>query len=314
MLIYNAQALPNSVPTNTADKHLARALTAILLAGVCAHANAAEGLGGMSVEAQYDDNLARSPYDENVIGDKSLELGLWQGMHIPFANSNALHLQGSLFHQQFDHLTGLSNTRLGGSAEFSHKFGVGAEVPVLSFTTYIERSHYNDNHRDQTLYRGSLTLRQRMEAEWQWSLTASYEWQDGDYGQYKHRDPPAPPLPSNAWDLHAWQLAFNAEKDLGPVSWLTTTIAWRDGDIVASTPQYPDILAVSTAIAFDPVFGAGIVAYRMPATTLSLSLDWNRALGEDSTLYIGAEKQWSHGSGDLGYQVGIIRAGFLHNF
>ena len=313
MLIHNAQQLPDTIATNTASRHLARALTAVLLACACIQASA-QGFGGASAEARYDDNLSLSPYDESAIGDKSLELSLWHGQHIQLSDSTALHLQGTLSQQQFEHLNGLSNTRLGGSAELSHKFGVGAEVPVLSFTTYIERSHYNDNHRDQTLYRGSLSLRQRMETDWQWSLTAAYEWQDGDYGQYKLRDPPAPPLPSNAWDLHAWQLAFKAEKDLGPVSWLSTTIAWRDGDIVASTPQYADILAVSTAVVFDPVFGAGIVAYRMPATMFTLSLDWNRALGEDSTLYIGAERQWSHGSGDLGYQIGIIHAGFLHNF
>ncbi len=313
MPIHTIQPVPDTVTINTAVRLWVPALTATLLALACACAGA-EGLGGISAEVLYNDNLSRSPYEASVAGDKSLELGLWQGLHIQLADYTALHLQGTLSHQQFNHLTGLSNTRVGGSAELSHKFGLGAEVPVLSFTTYIERSHYHDNHRDQSLYRESLALRQRIAEQWQWSVTASHEWQDGDYGQYSPYPPPAPPLPGNVWDLHAWQLSLNIEKDLGASSWLSSTIAWRDGDIVASTPQYPKILEASTAIAFDPVFGPGIVAYRMSATTRTVSLDWNHSVGENSTLYVGVERQWSHGYENLGYQTAIIRTGFLHNF
>jgi hypothetical protein len=116
------------------------------------------------------------------------------------------------------------------------------------------------------------------------------------------------------WDVKSWQLALNAEWDYGDSSWLSATFALRDGDIVASATPYGQVLNASRAVAPDPMFGAWVVAYRLPATTRTFSLDWNRAVGESSTLYVGAERQWSHAANDLDYQTGIIRAGFLHNF
>ncbi len=304
---------PSTLPTQTTTRSVLLMWLAPLL--ICASPFAsAQWLAGASAETLFNDNVTRSPYPDHALSDKSLDVSLWRGYHLQLAEYTALLMQGSLSHQQFDHFSALSNTRLSGSAELSHKFGLGANTPVLAFTAVIERSLFNDTHRDQSLYRTSVSLRQRIQEQWQLAITATHEHTNGDYGQNIPLVPPAPPLPTNVWDLGAWQLAVNAEWDIGPASWLSATVSWRNGDIVASTPPYPKILDASSAIAFDPVFGAGVVAYRMAATTRSITLDWNHAVGDSSTLYVGGERQWTRGEYGLEYPVHIIRAGFLHNF
>ena len=313
IIVIQAAAYKETTAKELIRKSAGPMLATVLLAMASPMA-AAQWMAGSTVEAVHNDNVTHSPLPKDVLSDNSAEVALWRSLHVQLADYTSLQLQGTLTRHQFQHFAGLSSTSLSGSAEFSHKFGVGAEIPVLSFTTLIERSLFNDSNRNRSLYSGGLALRQRIQDEWQWSVTAVYERQDGDYGPAAAVYTPAGPKPGKVWDLASWQLALKAEWDLSASSWLAATVSYRDGDIVATTHPYLEVLEVSSDVAVDATFGNGMIAYRLKATSYSFALDWNHALGASSTLYLGAERQWSRGANDLAYQTGIIRGGFLHNF
>lgn len=288
-------------------------LTTVMLALACEPASA-QWMAGTTVEAVHNDNVTRSPLAGDIRSDNSMELGLWRSLHVQLADYTALELQGNLSRRQFQHYAGLSSTNASANAELSHKLGLGAEVPVVSFTTGVQRSLYNDGNRDQWLYSAGVGLRQRVGDAWQWSFTASYEHQDGDYSPTTLTYTPDGPKPGHVWNLESWQLALKTEWDLTASSWLTAGLSYRDGDIVATTHPGYDVLEASSDVAPDATFGNGMIAYRMAAATYTFALDWNHAIGEESTFYFGTERQWSHGANNLAYRTGIIRAGFLHNF
>jgi hypothetical protein len=265
------------------------------------------------VDFTHDDNLPRAQAGEERSGS-SAELAVWRGFHWQMADYTGLDLTGTLARRQFDSPSALSATRFEASARLRHKFGLGAEVPELILGSSVERSSVNDSRRDAWRYQFSAGLQQRLSDQWQWNVAASYDRQDGDLDDPRVLPPPLPSLPGNVWDLRSWQLALGVEWDAGADWWLNATLTHRHGDIVSSmTPPTP-ILFASRAVTPDPAFSSTIVAYRLAATTHTLAVDWNHVVSDNSTVYVGAERQFSHASGAMSYGADLVRAGFIHNF
>lgn len=307
----------SSQPCNFSTRSIRIGLGIAFFAGALLSALAtparAEYFSGISFDFTHDDNLPRAP-DGSEIGGNSGELAVWRGFHWQLADYTGLDLTGTLARRQFNQPAALSTTRIEGSAMLRHKFGLGADVPELQLGASIARNSANDARRDAWRYQLSAGVKQRLSEQWSWNATASYERQDGDLDDPRVLPPPLPNLPGNVWDLRAWQLALGIEWDVGATWWLNATLTHRHGDIVSSVVPPTPILFVSHAVTIDPVFGDTMVAYRLAATTHTLALDWNHVVSDDSTVYVGVERQFSHASGAMSYGTGMVRAGFIHNF
>ncbi len=140
IIVIQAAAYKETTAKELIRKSAGPMLATVLLAMASPMA-AAQWMAGSTVEAVHNDNVTHSPLPEDVLSDNSVEVALWRSLHVQLADYTSLQLQGTLTRHQFQHFAGLSSTSLSGSAEFSHKFGVGAEIPVLSFTTLITQVH-----------------------------------------------------------------------------------------------------------------------------------------------------------------------------
>ncbi|MES2604744.1 MAG: hypothetical protein V4603_07380 [Pseudomonadota bacterium] len=287
-----------------------------LCAGVASvsPAASAQWFGDAALEAVSTDNVSRSPLTAHADDDQSLQLSARGGRYLQLADYTGLELQATLARQQSHHFSGLSNTRAGATAMLSHKFGLGDRVPVLSVTTGVERSRYNEDLRDAWTWTTVLGYRQRLTDRLQANLSAGYEQQDGDHNMIKPVVAPAVPKSGSVWDVNALTLDVGAEWDLGPSSWLAASLGYRDGDTVASVLPYPFILSEATAVTVDPAFAPGVVAYRLDASTRSFAVDWNLALFDTATFYIGVERQFTRSDRALDYRTGILRTGLLYSF
>lgn len=289
-------------------------LLAMLVALLCPLPLAAQWFAGSAVELRSNDNVSRSPLAAYALEDVAAVASLDGGLHRQISDYTGLTMAGTVTREQFRRYSGLSQTRLNLSATLDHKLGLGERAPVLQLGAGIERAAFNSSLRNYWLHTVRLGYRQRLTDTVMVSAAVAHENQQGDYDVLRRAVPPAPQLPGDVWNQKALVASASVEWDTGAASWLTASLQYRDGETAASIPPYPFILRQSTAVTFDPVFGPGIVAYRIDARTRQLSLDWNLALSEAATAYIGIERQLTRGGTSLSYQAGIIRAGVVFSY
>ena len=275
---------------------------------------AAQWFAGSAAELRSNDNVSRSPLTAYALEDVAALASVDGGLHLQTADYTGLTLATTLTREQFRRYSGLSHTRLNLAATLEHKFGLGERVPVLRLGASIERAAFKASERNHWLQTISLGYRQRLTDRMQISAAIAHEKQQGDFDRLRRAVPPTPQLPGDTWNLEALVASAAIEWDTGAASWLTASLQYRDGETAASIPPQPSILLQSTAVTFDPVFGPGVVAYRIDARTRQLSLDWNLAVSDAATAYIGIERQLTRGGTSLRYRAGIIRAGVVFSY
>ena len=275
---------------------------------------AAQWFSGSALELRSNDNVSRSPLEPYVEADLVALASVDGGVHLQTGDYTGLTLAATVTREQFRRFGGLSQTRANLQATLEHKFGLGERAPSLQLGAAIERAAFKAGQRNYWLHSVRLGYRQRLTDTLLLSAALAHENQQGDYDQLRRAVPPAPQLPGDVWNLRALVASASVEWDTGPASWLTVGLQYRDGETAASIQPYPAVLLQSTAVTFDPVFGPGVVAYRIDAQTRQLSLDWNLALSEAATAYVGIERQLTRGGRSLSYQTGIIRAGVVFSY
>jgi len=284
----------------------------LLLIVCCSHHAAAQWFGNGAVELGSNDNVSRSPVAQQEHSDQSLRAGISGGYHFQVADYTGLTIDASLTREQFRRYSGLSSNRVALGGTLSHKFGLGERAPIATLGMTTERAIHNLSLRNSWLYLLQAGVQQRLADKVLLRLSLEQQLQRGDYN--RPRPAPAPPMPGDVWKLDLLVASATVEWDTGPASWLVAGMQLRHGDTVASVEPSPRFRVQSSAVTVDPVFGTGIVSYRLNANTRLFSLDWNLATSDRSTLYIGAERQLSRGGTDLTYQAGIIRTGFIVSY
>ncbi|MEY3660051.1 MAG: hypothetical protein RLZZ169_876 [Pseudomonadota bacterium] len=269
---------------------------------------------GSSAELRSNDNVTRSPVAENVEGDTTLLGSVEGGLHLQPGIYTGLTLSAGVTREQFRRFTGLSQTRGLLGATLDHKFGVGERAPRLRLGATIERADFNANTRNLWLHGIRLSYSQRLTDSLQFTAAIAHENQQGDNDRLRIAVPPARQLPGDTWNQEALVASTALEWATGPSSWLTATLQFRHGETAASITPRPTILRQATAVTNDPLFGVGKVAYRLDANTRQFALDWNLAVTEEATVYVGAERQLTRGGISLSYQVNVIRAGMVFSY
>ena len=262
------------------------------------------------VELAGTDNLPRAQFPQDQFTDQSLTLRAKAGRHYQPGDYTSLNLYGVATVTSFDRFTGMNNVEFGLGTTLSHRFGLGDQAPTLSLTANVSASDYRNGNRDALNREVIVGLSRRITARWLPSLSISRAVSDGDYDVPKSGSG----RPGNTWDQRNWSFGWNNEFELGSASWLSGGFTLRSGDIVSSNLPYDLIRNSAKAISLDTVFGEKVVAYRIDARTRIFNLDYNHVVGETGTWYAGMERQLTHGSADIDYDITLWRTGLLYSF
>lgn len=291
-----------------------------LLCGSASSLAQAQGFGDVLLETLHNDNVSRSEQPAEKREDSVVAAALRTGLHLQPGIFTGVDLRAGLsktLHRRYQGLDGLELTV---GLSLTRKFGVGGNMPTLSVEAGFGRQLFDMDLRDAWFHRLGLRGSKRFSDRLNLTLQFGYEQQDGDHDA--PRIPVAPPgggpaprpKPGNPWSLDLAFLALQGEYDLNELSWLGANWRYQHGDIVSSSRTYPRIVAAATAITDDPAFGPGVIAYRLPADTHTLSLDYNRAVLDAGTAYVGIEYQDTRAASAIEYRVHVIRAGFVYSF
>lgn len=305
----------NAMPASRQTPLSAMALAMFALGCLCSlPARAQQWYVDSALEVNHNDNVSRAENSADIREDRSVLGGLDGGYNFQVADYTAVSLLGSLHRTQYERYSGLSNTALNVAIAVKHKFGLGDTVPELVMNVGTGHDSFNSDNRDASHYTASFSLNKRFTQRL--SLSAGLGWteRNGSYDVPRLGANGRPVRPGDPWDLNYWHASLGGELELTPASWVSASYQFQDGDIVSSGTPYSKIYSATTALTRDPMFGNGIIAYRIPARTGSLSVDLNHVVRETGTVFLGVEYQDTQGENDVDYGVGIVRAGLLYSF
>ena len=275
----------------------------------------AQWFADSAAETLYTSNLSRSERASDAQEDLALSMAARAGYHFQPATYTGLTVNARLSRTAFHSWSGLDNTEVAAGTTLSHKFGLGDRAPSVSVALQTGRGKYQNDIRDTWLHSAGLAFSKRLTDGFLLTATLRHERRDGDHNQPRPRLPGMPPpKPGNTWNYDVSSVSLQGELDLNENAWLTAGYSFQKGDIVSSSRTYPSIVAAAVAITDDPVYGPGVIAYRIPALAQSLSIDINRAVLDSATLYLGAELQHTRNSSGIRYRVDIVRAGLIYAF
>lgn len=271
------------------------------------------------LETLHNDNLSRSELPIEMRQDSAVMATVSSSLHLQPGIYTGLDLRAGLSRTVQRRYSGLNFHELTTGVSLTRKFGIGLDAPSLALDADLGRKLFNLDLRDAWYYRLGIRGRQRFADRLNMVLQFGYEKQDGDHNKPKFAEaptgePPPPAKPGNPWSFDLLFLALQFEYDIDARSWLGAGYRFQHGDLVSSTGTYPRVVAGATAITLDPVFGPGVIAYRLPADTHAFTLDYNRAVLDAGTIYLGIEQQDARATSGINYQARLIRAGFIYGF
>ena len=131
------------------------------------------------------------------------------------------------------------------------------------------------------------------------TLRHEVAWFDARYGTY---------------DSAASETSFELDRDLNPVTRLTFTARFRDGDIVSyASGVRPDLEDRAPNRIETNTFDRLMTAYRMDAQTWSGRLALVRALDDNTAILVAYERRESK-RGPLRFPDDLLSVGLVHQF
>jgi hypothetical protein len=270
---------------------------------------AADGIFNAEGTLSHDNNLSRASSDADIVSDTALNLAASGGYYFVPGDRDTVTLTGDLRTSRFWRFHGMSSVALGGTASWRSKFGVGAFIPWMRVSASVAGERYGEGIRDGQ--RSSLALHAGSRLSERLELSGS-----GSLDRYSADDvvQVVPTVSGDAFSLRGKSIFARAVHLLGE-RWLGfADIAFRRGDVVASTRRDPQIFAVSTAVTRDPAFGPDYIAYRLTGTTQTYSAGASLVMTDSSTLHVAATRTLTRATDGLDYRSTQINAGILYSY
>ena len=301
--------------------------TALLMACVViAQSSArAEWFGFVEGAILFDDNLSRSEFDSDIEEDGGLEFLADGGRSFEFTDGKRLTLIGSLGYTLYDEFHGMRNTKLGLEIAFRKKFGLGPLAPWLRLSGGAERQEYDENTRDGWVYTGGVEIGRGLGDRWDLSGGVSYSVRradDEESAGIAGLDTPGPgPMlglddikPADVFDLESIGASITGDLTITEDLFLSLGYEYRDGEVASTALSNDRIVATSSAITADFLFGEDMFAYKIDAVTHVLAVGLGRAVGADSSVNFGYEREIVQGENDIDYEIDVFRASWSVNF
>jgi hypothetical protein len=257
----------------------------------------------------YDNNLGNGHFRSDIRGDFFATAATSQGLFFPLGDSDGVTLTGDLRAQAFDRFDGMNNLSLGPTLGYRRKFGLGSTAPWVAVSASAARLDFQNSIRNGWQYDAALRAGRRIDQQWDVSAEFRYERRTAD-----HDAPLVPGIPGDVFDIRGRSLALNADYAWTEKTLFSLSYGYRNGDVVSTTRPNFSIFRSSAAIAADPVFGDDAFAYRLYAATQLLALRASQALGSNSSLNLGLQRQLSRGDGGNNYAKNLVELTYLHSF
>lgn len=287
-----------------------------VLAGLCllvatpTQAEWVEWLFEPSLRHSDIDNLNLSAFSEDEESDRVSELSIALGRIYHLTDRHRLRLVMELSAQRFDEFDSLDSDNAALSLLGRHKFGLGAEVPVLSWQLQHRELGVDDDLREGAQRQFALQYSQRWTARWEWLLGWRLTERDGGTGAVRNVG-----FATDVFDQSHQQMEFGANVLLGNDWLLALRYMRRRGDTDSSCPDsgVGAILLEEEveAITFDDSFGGCV--YRFDADSEIWDAQLTLALSRHWSLHLGAHLL--EGEGEvLDYRQRGVRFGLDYGF
>ena len=264
---------------------------------------------GTDAQLRHDNNVGNAGNYDNIVGDTIVDARLSIFQLFPIGENYSLSVGGDLSGESYNRLKGLNNASLGGALAVKRKWGLGAYVPWVRIGFSVARSDYNDDYRNDTVYRTTLSAGQRLDERW--NLRAEYA-----YEQRAANSQPelVPGISGDAYSQTSQMLTGSAEYALNERTFLVFGFLLRYGDVVSTAEPNLGIYTVSRAIAADPAFGADDYAYKLTGTTFGFRVGINYSPTPHNLLALGFQRLETHADGGNSYTKSIPEISWDYRF
>jgi hypothetical protein len=144
-----------------------------------------------------------------------------------------------------------------------------------------------------------------------WELRADYAF-DGRTAD--HERAVVEGIPGDVFDQQGHTFSARADFQATPLLLVFGSYACRIGDVASTTQRNAQIFAASSAIVADPAFGSNTFAYKIDATTHTLSAGVSVALGARWSLNVSYAHQIGLGEGGIDYHNNIVSGTVLFSY
>ncbi len=184
--------------------------------------------------------------------------------------------------------------------------GLGAYTPRISAGFRADRRNFKSDSRDGWLYRANIGIERRFTPQLQAKLTFTSERRTANTNKAL---PYFNLAPGDVFNQNNNELALNLDYTLENTSMISLRYLYRDGEVDASTNPGSEFFGFSKAITFDSQLCkqcGQYVAYLIDASTHSFMIDWNWALGKDSSVSAKYERRIAHANGGITYSGNVF--------
>lgn len=256
----------------------------------------------------HDDNLTRSDYGPDKKSATAVELYADFGKFYDLDNNwsaTALVFGQYSDNQDFSRLATLS---YGLSASARKKLGLGAYSSSIQIALTFAVNDVDDKNRANNATDISLSWNKRLDDKWELSAGLAVDDSSAD---------------NSVYDSNGNTIFISADYTISDTLLLTFGLSQRSGDIISVTNPTTNpnesvwgylSLASGGNNVTDTVFGTGLTAYRLDATTDILKVAISYALSDESSLNAGYEYQDSALAYGINYENNIFRINYIYSF
>ena len=282
-------------------------LFTLLLSMIMPHA-IANTFADIDVAAIHDDNLSRSNYAPDIKSGSAIETFADYGKFFDLKNNWSA--TATVFAQYTKHINfnRLSSSGLGVSGSVRKKLGLGAYSSSIQISASNTTINVVDTKRSNNALDFSVSWDKRLNDIWEVSAGISL---DNSIAKNK------------IFNSDGSTVYFSTDYTLSEKVLFSFGLSQRRGDIITVTNasanpnevNWQDLSRASDGNNIsDDVFGAGLTAYRINATTLIFKMAVSYALNDESALNAGYEYQNSTLAYDVKYNNNILRVNYIYNF
>ena len=274
----------------------------IYLFTATSHANT---FGDIDIGIINDDNLSRSDYGPDKKAGTALELFADYGKFYDLKNNWSATV--SAFTQYTNHFDfdKLSTFAIGVSGSVRKKLGLGAYSSSIRTAISITANNVSDSKRSNKALDLSIGWDKRLNDTWELSAGVSLDNSDAK---------------NKVFDTRGTSVYFSTDYTFSEKLLLSFGLSQRNGDImsVTNSSTNPNISYITLASGgnkvHDTVFGSGLAAYRLSATSLIIKTSLSYAINDEASVNVGYEHQNSSLAYGIDYKNNILRVNYIYSF
>lgn len=284
------------------------ALMVTLLLPATLHANV---ISDGNVSVSHNNNLGNSVSSGESIDDTLLSADFGLGrLFVPQpGRSFVISVNAGL--QQFARNSGLNHARLGGAVDYQHRLGLGAYAPAIGFSLSADYLAHRRSVRDGWKYQASLNTSRRFTPALRLlgDISHTVRQADGDrarlWGMARSAD---------VFSQEHTSIGIEVEYALTDNALLIVDYRLGQGDLESTSRPGSMMGQPYRAAAWDPAYGEDYISYRTRGSSHNLGVEWNQAIGRDSSLGVWFQHYIGRASGGYSYHGNTLGVGLTTRF